>query len=70
MKESAVSTDIISEDQKQSGKWNYMSTEIKARFISLAPLFGITANDACRENTCVSIRLPIPEEMRATMGLQ
>lgn len=70
MKESAVSTDIISEDQKQYGKWNYTSSEIKARFISLAPLFGITANDACREKTCVSIRLAIPEEMRATTVLQ
>ena len=68
MKESTARTDSILEDQKQYGEWNYMSTEIKSYFISLAPLFSITVNDACREKT--SVRLVIAEEMRATMLLQ
>lgn len=68
MKESRERTDSILGDQRQYGEWNYMSTEIKSQFISLAPFFGITVNDACREKT--SDRVVIPEEMRATMLLQ
>lgn len=47
MKESTARTDSILEDQRQYGEWNYMSTEIKSHFISLAPLFSVTVNEAC-----------------------
>lgn len=60
VKESTVRTGIISEDQKQYGKWNYMRTEIKSHFIIPAPFFGITDNDGC-----VGVWLVIPKVIRA-----